>query len=712
MNAPINLEKKPESARLDRLLRPRSLAIIGGREAAETIRQCRRLGYDGVIWPVHPTKKTVEGIPCYRSIDDLPAAPDAAFVGVNRHLTLEIVQALAEKGAGGAVCYASGFKEAEGEVADGTARQQALVRAAGEMPILGPNCYGFINYLDGALLWPDQHGGQREARGVAILTQSSNIAINLTMQQRGLPISYLLTAGNQAQTGLSELASAALDDPRVSALGLHIEGIDDIAAFEAMMYKARAKNIPVVVLKLGKSETARELALSHTASLAGSDALFDAFFRRLGSARLQSIPEFLETLKLLHVHGPLPGSEICSMSCSGGEASIMADAAERRAVTFRPLQEGERQRVKATLSEMVTVANPLDYHTFIWGDEQALTTTFSAMMGCGFDLSMLVLDFPRQDRCRTEDWDATVRAIKAASRSTGSRAAVVSSMPENLPEAVARSLLADGVAPLTGIDETLAAVEAAAFIDQSYAGTTPVPLCLAGANTTPFATTDTFDAAVKFIDEADAKAHLREFGLATPDARVVSTPQEAAVAAAEIGFPVVLKAVGEHLAHKTELGAVKLNLSDRGAVINAAESMVPLGGRFLVERMITDSVAELILGINRDQQFGLHLVIGVGGVLVELVKDSRILLLPTSAREIREAILSLTSAPLLNGFRGKPAADIDAAVEATLTVAHFADANADSLLELDINPLMLRAKGEGALVADALIRVIGEENNV
>jgi len=709
MTVPIKLEQKPRSARLERLLRPRSLAIIGGREAAETIRQCRRLGYDGAIWPVHPSKKTVEGLPCYRSIDDLPAAPDAAFVGVNRNLTLEIVQALAKKGAGGAVCYASGFKEAEGEVANGTAQQQALVRAAGEMPILGPNCYGFINYLDGALLWPDQHGGQREARGVAILTQSSNIAINLTMQQRGLPISYLLTAGNQAQTGLSELASAALDDPRVSALGLHIEGIDDIAAFEAMMSKARTKNIPVVVLKLGKSETARQLALSHTASLAGSDALFDAFFRRLGTARLHSLPAFLETLKLLHVHGPLPGSDICSMSCSGGEASLMADAAERRAVSFRPLQERERQRVKATLGEMVTVANPLDYHTFIWGDAGALTATFSAMMGCGFDLSMLVLDFPRQDRCRTEDWDATLRAITAAARSTGSRAAVVASMPENLPEAVARSLIADGVAPLSGIEETLTAVEAAAFIGQSYTGTTPAPLCLAGAETTPIASRD---AGVKVIDEADAKARLRAFGLATPDARLVSTPQAAAAAAAEIGFPVVLKAVGEHLAHKTELGAVKLNLGDRGAVIDAAESLAPLGGRFLVERMITDAVAELILGVNRDQQFGLHLVIGVGGVLVELLKDSRILLLPTSTREIREAILSLTAAPLLNGFRGKPAADIDAAVEATLAVAHFAEANADALMELDINPLMLRAKNQGALVADALIRVAGEENDV
>lgn len=706
------LESTQEKAGLDRLLRPRSLAVFGGWEAAETIRQCRRLGYDGVIWPVHPSKETVEGLRCYRSVDELPAAPDAAFVGVNRSLTIDIVRALAARGAGGAVCYASGFKEAGDDAGNGAQLQQSLVQAAGAMPILGPNCYGFINYLDGALLWPDQHGGERVERGVAILTQSSNIAINLTMQKRGLPISYMLTAGNQAQMGLSALASGALDDPRVTALGLHIEGIDDIAAFEAMLRKARAKNIPVAVLKLGKSETARQLTLSHTASLAGSDALSEAFFRRLGAARLQSIPEFLETLKLLHVHGPLLGADICSMSCSGGEASIMADAAERRAVSFRPLRDEERQRVKATLNELVAVANPLDYHTFIWGDENALTATFTAMLAGGFDLSMLVLDLPRQDRCCTDDWDMPLEAIKLASRATGGPAAVVASMPENLPEAVAVSLVADGVAPMMGIDEALAAVEAAALIGRAYAGAPPAPLCLAGAGAEALAVEQAAESAVRVIDEAQAKARLREFGLRTPEARLACTAQEAASAAAEIGFPVVLKAVGAHLTHKTELGAVKLNLGDRQSVLAAAESMTPLGGRFLVERMVEGAVAELILGVNRDPQFGLHLVIGAGGVLVELMKDSRVLLLPTSAQEIREAILSLRSAPLLSGFRGKPPADIDAAIEAALAVARFAQANADSLLELDVNPLMLCAKGQGAFVADALMRVTGGGKNV
>ena len=687
--------------RLDRLLRPKSIAIFGGKEAAQTIKQCQQMQYPYAIWPVHPTREEIAGIPCYRSVEELPGAPDASFIGVNRHLTVGIVEALSARGAGGAICYASGYKEADAEMKDGSALQQQLVDAAGAMPILGPNCYGFINYLDGALLWPDQHGGQRENKGVAILTQSSNIAINLSMQKRGLPISYILTAGNQAQTGLSALASGVMDDPRVTALGFHIEGIDDVAAFEATLLKARKKNIPVVILKMGKSEAAQQLALSHTASLSGSDSLADAFFQRLGAARVQSIAELLESLKLLHVHGPLSDSRVCSMSCSGGEASLMADSAESRKVNFPALTESQSQAVKATLSQMVNVANPLDYHTFIWSDETRLTATFSAMASCGFDLSMVILDLPRSDRCEVDTWTTTLGAVKATANNTSAPMAVVSSMPENMPEDSARELTLAGIAPMMGIDETLAAIEAAAFIGRSYASTPPDSLSLLGCERN---TPEHQNAETGIMDEARSKSQISQYGVSTPDSRVVDTPDEAAQASKEIGFPVVLKAVGEHLLHKTELGAVHLNLNSTEAVYDAACSMQHLQGQFMVEPMINDTVAELILGINTDPQFGLYMIIGAGGILVELMNDCRTLLLPTTAEAISEAILSLHYAPLLHGFRNRPKADIAAATDAALALARFAEANADSLLEVDINPLMLGPEGRGAIAADALIR--------
>ncbi|MEM6490272.1 MAG: CoA-binding protein, partial [Pseudomonadota bacterium] len=194
---------------LDRLLRPQSIAVIGGGVwCANLVEQCRKIGFAGDLWPVHPRRDSIAGVPAFPSIEALPAAPDAAFIGINRDSTIQAVAALAARGAGGAVCFASGFRETEPHAGDGADRQAALLAAAGGMTLLGPNCYGLINYLDGVALWPDQHGGRRVERGVALVTQSSNIAINLTMQARGLPVAYVVTVGNQAQTGLSAIAAA------------------------------------------------------------------------------------------------------------------------------------------------------------------------------------------------------------------------------------------------------------------------------------------------------------------------------------------------------------------------------------------------------------------------------------------------------------------------------------------------------------------------
>ena len=308
---------------LSRLLRPKSIAVVGGSWGRNVVEQCVRMQFDGDIWPVHPKLDEVHGYPCYRRIEDLPSAPDATFIGVNRHLTIDIVKHLAASGAGGVVCFASGFSEAAAEDDTGVALQSQLLQAAEGLPVIGPNCYGLINYLDGALLWPDQHGGKRVQSGVAIITQSSNIAINMTMQRRGLSIAYVMTAGNQAKVSLAEMASALLDDERVTAIGLHIEGFGDIAGLQKLADKARRQGVGIVVIKAGKTEQSQSAMVSHTNSLSGSDASASALIERLGFARVNSIPSFLETLKLLHSCGPLQSNAIASMSCSGGEASLI-----------------------------------------------------------------------------------------------------------------------------------------------------------------------------------------------------------------------------------------------------------------------------------------------------------------------------------------------------------------------------------------------------
>jgi acyl-CoA synthetase (NDP forming) len=723
--------------RLERLLRPKSIAVIGGGAfAPNVVKQSLKMGFAGDVWPVHPKRDEVEGVKAYRSVSDLPGAPDAVFIGVNRFATIDIVRELAQLGAGGAICFAAGFLEAGADDEDGERLQAELIEAAGTMPVIGPNCYGLINYADGALLWPDQHGGQRlepGTRGAAIITQSSNIACNLTMQQRGLPIAFLMTAGNQAQTGLSEMALGLIEDERVSCLGLHIEGFDKVDGFERLAASARELNKPIVAMKVGRSEQARAATISHTASLAGSDAASDAFLKRLGIARVNSIPSFLETLKLLHAFGPLAGGTLSSMSCSGGEASVMADSAEGRKVRFPALSEEHWARVKSTLGSFVAVANPLDYHTFIWNDEPAMTATFTAMVSGGFDLNMLVLDFPRNDRCSDADWWPTVRAFEAALKSNNARGGVVASMLENLTEAHAAELFRRGIVPLQGIVEAMDAAEAAAFIGEAWRRPVSSPIA-AGRPPLRHASRDTsppLDGGEEgrggnggissppsnggevsrakpetewgptSPDEAEAKALLRSAGLAVPQGVRAASVAEAESAAEKLGFPVALKALG--VAHKSELGAVRLNLKSADDVRSAAEALLPLGSGLYVERMVEGGVAELIVGVTRDELFGPVMTVGTGGVLVELLKDSATLLLPASRAEVEAALRGLKMFPLLDGYRGRPKADVAAAIDAILAISDFVLEQSGAIEELDINPLIVCGEGKGAWIADALL---------
>lgn len=678
---------------LSRLIRPKSIAVFGGKEAGRVVEQCRKMGYEGEIWPVHPTKDEVHGYRAYRSVADLPAAPDAAFVGVNRNLTIEIMRQLREKGAGGAICYASGFSEAVAELPDGHELQAQLVEAAGDMAVVGPNCYGFINMLDGALLWPDQHGMVRTEKGVAVLTQSSNIACNISMQMRGLPLAYLMTAGNQAQTGLSALAVAALEDPRVTAVGLHIEGFDDIETLELLGRRARELRKPVVALKMGKSEAAQKATVSHTASLAGNDKVSGAVLERLGIGRVDSLPALLETLKLLHVCGPLVTNELSSMSCSGGEASLIADSAVGRDVSFRDLKPEQIPVLRETLGQMVTLSNPLDYHTFVWGNGEKQTRAFSEMMRGGYALNLVILDFPRSDRCDPADWMTTVDAVIASHKATGANAGVVASMGENLPEDVAFRLLENGVVPFMGIDEALVAAEVAHAVHLAWSAPTPAPLLKAHVS----------DGEAVTLSEHESKEAVKPFGLPVPEGRHVGTAERAAKAAAEIGFPVALK--GSGVAHKTEAGAVKLNLRSEAEVLEAAQAMAGVAKGYLVERMAAKPVAELIVGALRDPVTGPVLTIGAGGILVELMDDSAIITLPTTKADIEKAIAGLKITKLLTGYRGQARGDMTALVNAVSAACDFVIAHASDIGELDINPLMVLPEGQGVIAADALVRM-------
>jgi acyl-CoA synthetase (NDP forming) len=661
-------------ADLRRLLAPRSIAIVGGAPAERVVRQCLKLGFDGPIWPVHPKRGDLAGVPCLPSLDALPEVPDAVFLGVNRHATVEAMAMLRSIGAGGAVCYGSGF--AESGDAD---LQRDLLDAADDLPFFGPNCYGYVNTFDRVALWPDEHGMQRWELGAAIASQSGNVAINLTFQQRGLRLGTIISVGNQASVGMEDCVEAFLDDPRITVIGLFLEAVRDPQHFATVAIRAHAQGVPIVALQTGRSAAGAAIATSHTGSMSGRAAAYDALFARYGVATVSTPAEMLETLKLLDNGGRLGGTSIVSMSSSGGEASLVADHTEHGPLRFEPFTGEHAHRVEATLTELVTVSNPFDYHTFMWGDRQAIAQCFTAVLDGPQDATMLVLDAPPSPDNDPSSWIVSADALADAVDATGKRAVIVATMAECLNESVRAHIAERGITPLLGLTEGLAALRAAATVgarcDEPHA---PV----ADASGT------------RLLDEAAAKGRLATYGIEVPTGMVVPAT-DVVTAAVEIGYPVTLKGLGA--AHKSETGAVRVGLRSDEAMVEALASM-PASDRYLVEATVTDVVAEVLVAVRRDPPIGWLVTLGFGGVTTELWGDVTHLLAPVTASDVRLALTTLRSYPLLRGFRGRPAADVEALV--TLVVTLTETVVGTNAVEVELNPVLVGRTG--AVAVDAL----------
>ena len=673
-------------SRLSRLFSPKSVAVVGGGVwCRSVIEQLIKIGYKGTIFPVHPFKEEILGIKSFKDLEDIPAIIDATFIGVNRNITIEVVKQLNSLNAGGAVCFASGFLEAEGDKQGSGELQKSLIEAAADMPILGPNCYGFINYLDHAALWPDQHGGTTVDKGVAILTQSSNIAINITMQTRGLPISYIMSVGNQASLGFSEIGMYLLSDPRVTALGLHIEGIGDLKAFEELTTKARKLGKPIVALKVGKSAEARRAAQSHTASLAGDAQSAKSLFKRLGIAEVDRLEVLIDTLKIFHSYGPLSSKNVRSLSCSGGEASLVSDLAQAYGIQFPKLEKENISELRSVLGEMVALSNPLDYHTYIWGDIDAMASTFIAMMRQHNGITIIIVDFPRDDNCDPSAWNCVITAAKMAKKSENKPLALVSTLSENIPEHVSFELLESNIITLHGLDTALAAISVSS-INQTVVN--PKPIFLSNPTGKSI-----------LVDEYDAKKSLEKYGLKLPET-AKCLQSDAHLVSDQIGYPVVIKALGS--AHKSEVGEVFLNLEDQKSVKEALRKISKK--HVIVEKMIGDAVVELLVGIVHDPAHGMLLTLGAGGVLTEILSDTSSILLPSSKSEVLDCFNQLKISKIAKGYRGALGVDINQIIDAIMKIQDFVLDNRDKLFEIEINPLIVTTSE--VIVADALIRKV------
>ena len=539
--------------------------------------------------------------------------------------------------------------------------------------------------------------------GAAIITQSGMLSSDMTMSQRSLPLSYMISAGNQAVFGLEDFIDLLCDKPEVRAIGVHIEGLQNIARFERIALKALACETPIVALKTGTSSIGSALAVSHTGSLAGESAFYEALFERVGVISVTSPTQMLETLKYFCVAGAPNGTRLAGFTCSGGGAAMLADYAETMDLEFPVFGETHAETLRTLLPSIATVSNPLDYTTPIWGQPELTAPVFDcAMRRDEVDATVLVQDYPAPGLEESQIFyrnDAGAFADAAATN--GLPAAICATLPENLDEATREWLIARGVAPMQGLHETLNAIRDAAGwreAQKRILATPPAPLIAPAPSR-----------GTEIVDEAEGKAWLAGAGIPVPEGRCVASAS-ASGAATSVGFPVALKMMSSRLPHKTEAGAVRLGLKDTQKLAEAVEAMCrdvcahdpqAVSDRFLIEAMSPPPLAELVVGIRRDPQFGFAMTLGSGGVMVELVGDVKIQLLPTDARNIRRALEGLKAARLLSGFRGRPKADLDALASMLHGLCSFVLERRDEVSEIEINPLFVYP--DRAVAVDVLL---------
>ena len=685
---------------LKRLLNPKHIAVIGGRDAQIALQACQRIGFKGPIWPVNPRRKTMAGIQCFSSVEDLPEPVDAVFLAAPPEPALGIVKQLSDSGAGGVVCYTAGFSD-DGK--QGGEADQPLVDVAGDLALVGPNCYGLINYKNKVALWPFAHGGYCPGYGAAIITQSGMLSSDITMNQRSLPLSYMVSAGNSSVLQLEDFIDVLCERDEVRSIGLHIEGLKNINSFSRVAYKALEYNKPIVVLKTGTSKIGSQLTISHTGSLSGTNELYQALFERLGIITVTNPAQMLETLKFLSIAGVPKSNRVMGFTCSGGGATMLADYGETINLDFPPPSDQVAAQLTEKLPVIADVTNPLDYTTPIWGQQDKVQAVFETALKDPYDVAVIVQDFPLEEVNESKSYylnDAT--AFINATHQHGLPGVVCSTLPENIDQQTREMLIQNAVVPLQGIHDALDAIKKSIchgqqrelILSRPYSELSQV----------------TVSSPCDQCDEFSSKAELKAAGFNIPHADLVAAAQ-AGEAAAALGYPVAVKMNSSMIAHKTEIGAIRLGLDNAQQVDQAVEqikdsvfSAAPqaMSDLFIVEKMLERPLAELMLSIRHDDQFGLAMTLSSGGTLVELLGDSTTLLLPASHSEILKALEKLRVSQLLNGFRGQPAVNKDKLVETIQQIADYVHSCSARIAELEINPLFIYS--EEFVIVDVLMQ--------
>ena len=684
------------SKNFKKLFQPKSLAIVGGYWADFVIEGNRKLGFKGPIWRINPNRKSDKKNKYYKSIKELPGIPDCVYIAVSRDLTIDAIKEFKSIGTGGVVCLASRFSETNSK--DGLKKTNQLIKNANGMPFLGPNCYGFINYLDKVSVWSDQVAGEPTKKGIAFICQSGTIGNTISFNERSLPLGYIISVGNQTCITIEDIIDYTLNDKRITAIGVYAESFTNIDLFFKVLKKAKEKKIPIAIVKVGRSKIASDTIMSHTGSLSGKEDIYDSIFKQMGVTRCNSLSELSETLKIFHTAGILKSNKISIMGPSGGDMAMIGDLSEKLSINYSDIPKSITNSLKKVNHEGVIISNPFDLQTYNWNDPKSLRKTFNLMFKANFDLIALMLDFPNMKDCDVEEWEAIVDQFILSNKSKKTKAALIASLPETLPKHIRDKCFRSGIVPLQGLQEALFAINSSIVVKKAWTKSYSLKKIKYKKSNKKN---------IKTYTEFQSKKILHKYGIKIPNS-ILSNRNKAIKDSKQIGFPLVLKINSKKIIHKTELKGVFTNVESETEVKKIINRLSKLGNSFLIEKMIKNKVAELIIGIKVDDQFGPLIVIGSGGIYTELINDSVTLLLPLTKQIVLDAINNLRISKLLYGYRGKKEGDINALVETVLKLGKFVEKNASNLVEADINPLIICNKGKGVIAADALIHYLEE----
>jgi len=684
------------SINLKKLFQPRSLAVVGGYWADFVVQGNRKLGFKGPIWHINPTRKSSKKNKYYKNINELPGIPDCVYIAVSRDQTVEVIKDFKSIGTGGAVCLASRFSETNSK--EGVNKTKQLMENSEGMPFLGPNCYGFINYLDKVSVWSDQVTGESSEKGIAFICQSGTIGNTISFNERSLPLGYIISVGNQTCITIEDIIDYSLNDKRITAIGIYAESFTNIDLFFKVLKKAKEKKVPIAIVKVGRSKIASDTIMSHTGSLSGKEDIYDTIFKQMGVARCNSLAELSETLKMFHTAGILKSNRVAIMGPSGGDMAMIGDLSEKLSIDYSNISKTITKKLKKVNHEGVIISNPFDLQTYNWNDPKSLRKTFDLMFKANFNFIGLMLDFPNMKDCDIEEWEAIVDQYILSNKSKKIKAALISSLPETLPKHVRDKCLKSGIVPLQGLQEALFAINNSILTRIAWEKTNIIKKIKFRKNNKKI---------IKTYSEFQSKKILQKYNIKIPHS-ILSNKNNAIKDSKKIGFPVVLKINSKKVIHKTELNGVLTDIDSEAKIKKGIKHLSKLGKKFLIEKMIQDKVAELIIGIKVDDQFGPLIVIGSGGIYTELINDSVTLLLPLTKPIVLDAINNLRISKLLHGYRGKTGGDINSLVETILKFGKFAEKNASNLIEADINPLIICSKGKGVIAADALIHYLKE----